>query len=922
MRKQLRFAGAALALTCLLTPGFVTAGEDYPAGVLDIPHTTFVLDNGLTLIVHEDHKAPVVAVNVWYDVGSGDEKAGKTGFAHLFEHLMFNGSENYNDDYFKPFDRVGTTGMNGTTNFDRTNYFRVVPKTALDMALWMESDRTGHLEGAISQERLDEQRGVVQNEKRQGENQHYGKAFRIIFENTASQGHPYDHSVIGSLEDLDAASLDDVKEWFSAYYGTANSVLAVAGDVDTEDVRERVERYFGDIPPGPPLIKPALNVTPLPSDRRHTMSDRVPQARIYKAWNVAEWGNLEVDDLDLLSQVLANGKSSRLYKRLVYDDQIATDANAFNFTRELGGLFIMSATAQPGGDLAAVEKAMNEELARLLEEGPTAEEMARARMSLQSGFVRGLERIGGFGGKSDILATYQVYAGDADFHRQSQKRVLTATATEIRDTGRQWLQAGSFTLEIHPFPDFAASSAGVDRSTGVPSVTDFPAGIFPTRETTTLSNGMKVILAKRDAVPVVDLQLMIDAGYASDQFGLPGTADLAMNMLDEGTKALSALEISDELERLGANLGSGSDLDASAVTLSALTHNLEASLDLFAEVVLHPSFPESEFTRLKQQQLAAIQREMVQPFSMALRVFPKILYGEDHAYGMPFTGSGTLESVESLTIDALKSFHSTWFRPNNATLVAVGNVSMADLIPMLEARFGSWEQGEIPSKNLGEVTHQENSVVYMVDRPDSEQSIIFAGHIAPPKGNDQELKIDAMNSILGGGFTGRINLNLREDKHWTYGARSLLQDAAGQRPFLIYAPVQTDKTSESMAEILKEIKGIRSGGDRPASQEELDKIKDQKTLTLPGRWETNRAVLNDIVEIEQYGLATDLWERRAADVAGLSLNHVTTQADIILQPERLVWVVVGDRSKVEENVRTLNLGEMRFIDADGNPVQD
>ncbi|MBZ0115080.1 MAG: insulinase family protein, partial [Thermoanaerobaculia bacterium] len=844
MKRLTRSFTLVLTLTGLLAAGLAGA-DDYPAGVVDIPHTKFVLDNGLTLIVHEDHKAPIVAVNVWYDVGSADEKPGKTGFAHLFEHLMFNGSENYNDDYFKPFDRVGATGMNGTTNFDRTNYFQEVPKTALDMALWMESDRMGHLLGAIDQARLDEQRGVVQNEKRQGENQPYGKAFLTIFENTVPSGHPYDHSVIGSLEDLDAASLDDVKNWFRAYYGTANAVLVVAGDVEAADVKERVERYFGDIEPGPPLTKPAINVEPLRVDTRSTMSDRVPQARIYKAWNVAEWGNPDVDSLDLLAQILANGKSSRLYKRLVYDDQIATDVTAFNWTRELGGLFVMFATAQPGGDLAAVEKAMDEELARLLDEGPTAAEVERAQVGLQSGFVRGLERIGGFGGKSDILATYQVYFGDADAHRHSQANVLSATPAAILEAGRRWLNHGSFALEVNPFPDFKAQESSLDRSTGVPAVDSFPAGKFPTRESATLANGMKVIVAERNSVPIVNMQLLLDAGYASDQFGLPGTANLALKMLDEGTTSRSALEISDTLEKLGANLNAGSDLDASVVTMSALTENLEPSLDLLADVVLNPSFPQSEFERLRRQQIAGIQSEMVQPLSMALRVFPKLLYGEGHAYGLPMTGSGTIQSVEAMTTEALAKFHSTWFRPNNATLVVVGDVAMADVLPMLEKRFGTWQAGDIPTKNLATVEQQPESAVYLVDRPNSEQSIIFAGFVAPPKGSDHALQIDAMNSILGGGFTGRINLNLREDKHWSYGARSFIQDAVGQRPFIAYAPVQTDKTSESMAEILSEIRGIRSGGTRPATAEELAKIKDQKTLTLPGRWETNNAVLND-----------------------------------------------------------------------------
>ena len=360
-----RLLGLALALSLLAACGPAGGPSSTTSDVVDIPYTKYVLDNGLRLIVHEDHKAPIVAVNVWYDVGAGDEKTGKTGFAHLFEHLMFNGSEHFNDDYFKPFDRVGATGMNGTTNQDRTNYFQVVPTTALDMALWMESDRMGHMQAAVTQARLDEQRGVVQNEKRQGENQPYGKVFLTIFENTYPDAHPYDHSTIGSLEDLNAASLEDVHEWFQTWYGAANAVLVVAGDVEAEDVKARVEKYFGHIPSGPPLIKPDVSLARRSEESRMLLQDRVPQARVYKAWNVPTVKDASVNHLSLASDILAGGKSSRLHKRLVYDDQIATDVSAFAMTREFGSLFLVIATAQPDQDLAEVEAVLNEELERL-----------------------------------------------------------------------------------------------------------------------------------------------------------------------------------------------------------------------------------------------------------------------------------------------------------------------------------------------------------------------------------------------------------------------------------------------------------------------------------------------------------------------------------------------------------------------------
>ena len=904
-----------LAIRSLIALLTLTAALNSWAADVDIPYEKFVLDNGLTLIVHEDHKAPVVAVNVWYHVGSKNEKEGKTGFAHLFEHLMFNGTENYNDDWFKPFDRVGGTGMNGTTNFDRTNYFQVVPKNALDFALWMESDRMGHLLGAVDQDRLDEQRGVVQNEKRQGENQPYGKVFITAFKNIFPKGHPYSWSVIGYMEDLEAATLDDVHEWFNQYYGAANAVLVIAGDVEAQDVKARVERYFGHIDSGPPLIRQDTWIPDLVGTHRQLMQDRVPQARIYKVWMMPEIGNIEAERLDLVAGILSEGKSSRLYKRLVFDDRIASDVSAFAFPLEIAGLFGVVATAMPGQDLAEVEAAIDEEVGRFLAEGPTRDELARITTARKAAFVRGAERVGGFGGKSDILAQNEVYLGDPGAYRDTLKIWETAKASELTAAANKWMARGQYVLEVHPYPEYSVAESAVDRSK-FPDVGAPPEVSFDDFERARLSNGLEVILANRSAIPVVNMNLLVNAGYAADQFGLPGTASLAMNMLDEGTKNRDSLEISDELAMLGATLSTGSNLDMSTVSMSALKDNLEASLDLYTDVILNPVFPESDFARLRDLQLAAIQQEKVQPIGMALRVFPKLLYGDQHAYGLPLTGSGTEESVRSLDTDALKRFHDDWFKPNNATLVVVGDVTMDELQPLLEKEFRGWSAGEVPQKNVADVVHRSESTVYLVDRPGSEQSIIFAGHIAPPKNNDSEIAIEAMNEVLGGSFASRVNMNLREDKHWAYGAGSVLFDAQGQRPFLVYAPVQTDKTSESMAEIYREVSQIR--GDRPPTADEVARAKDKKTLTLAGRWETANAVAGSLEEMVRFGLPDNYWDEYPDMVRSLSDEQISSAADDVLRPDNMVWVVVGDRTEVESKIEELGYGDIVLMDADGN----
>ena len=886
---------------------------------IDIPYKKFVLDNGLTLLVHEDHKAPIVAVNVWYHVGSKNEKPGRTGFAHLFEHLMFNGSENFNDDYFKVLERVGATDLNGTTSEDRTNYFQNVPTSAVDLALWMESDRMGHLLGALDQAKLDEQRGVVQNEKRQGENQPYAISEELITKATWPEGHPYSWTVIGSMEDLNAASLDDVKEWFKSYYGAANATLVVAGDIDANTAYEKVKKYFGDVPSGPPVARFESWVAKRTGSQRQEAQDRVPQARIYKVWNVPKRGSQDATYLDLVSDVLASGKTSRLYERLVYRDQIASTVYAYIDAREIASQFVVVATAKPGGSVDDMEKAINEEMAKFLKSGPTAKELQRVKTQYRANFIRGIERIGGFGGKSDILARNQVFTGDPDHYKVELERVADASAKDLQNAASTWLSDGVYTLDILPFPSFSsAPTDSVVRKT-MPATTTPPDAKLPPVERASLSNGLNIVLARRTTIPVVNFYMVFDAGYAADQFAVPGTANMAMNMLDEGTKKRDALQISDDLALLGANLNTYSGLDNSTVYLSALKSNLDKSLEIFSDVILNPSFPEKDFERIQKQTIAGIQREKANPIQMGLRVLPKLLYGAGHAYSTPFTGSGTEEAVSKMTRGEMVKFQQTWLKPNNATLVVVGDATMSEIKPELEKYFKNWKPGDVPNKNVATVPLPQKSVVYLIDKPGSQQTVILAGMIAPPTNNPDEVAIQAMNNVLGGMFIARLNMNIREDKHWSYGAGSFLPNAKGQRPYLAYAPVQADKTTDAMIEVNKELHGIV--GSRPATADELKRVQESMTLELPGSWETARAVGTTIVNMVTYGLPQDYYDTYPSKVRALTLQDINNAAKEADHPDNVVWVVVGDRSKIEQGVKDLKFGEVRFIDSDGNPVK-
>ena len=901
----------------LIQPPHPLVAQKSTPVTLDIPFQRFVLPNGLTVIVHEDHKAPIVAVNVWYHVGSKNERPGRTGFAHLFEHLMFNGSENYDKDFFGPLEQAGATDMNGTTNEDRTNYFENVPTNALDLVLWLESDRMGHLTGAISQPKLEEQRGVVQNEKRQGENEPYGKVWDFLTPKLYPSNHPYSWTTIGSMEDLDAAKLPDVKDWFATYYGAANAVVVVAGDIDVQTAKQKVEQYFGDIPAGPPVARQQAWIAKRTGSQRGVMQDRVPQARIYKVWNVPGWGTPEADYLSLLSDVLSSGKSSRLYKRLVYDDQTATDVSAYVDMREIAGLFVIEATARPGVELARVEKAVDEEVRRLLAGGPTPAELSRVKTQYRAGFIRGVERIGGFGGKSDVLAQGEVFAGRPDFYQVRLNRVRQATTTKLTGTARQWLTDGVYTLEVHPYPEFQTASAAADRSKlpvpGTPAEAKFPE-----LERATLSNGLKIVLARRPSIPQVRFDLVLDAGFAADKSAIPGTASMTLAMMDEGTTRRNAIQISDELAQLGAKLSTGSRLDVSSVSLEALKENLDPSLAVYADVVLHPSFPRHDFERLKKQRLAHIQQEKADPVGLALRVFPGLLYGPGHAYANPWTGSGTEESTGRLKREDLIRFHDTWFKPNHATMVVVGATTMAEIRPRLERLFAGWKPGDVPAKSIATVEQQPRPLVYLMDRPGSLQSVIIAGNLAPPKANPNEVAIQTMNGVLGSDFSSRVNMNLREDKHWAYGAYTFFRDARGQRPFIAYAPVQTDKTKEAVVELDKELRGIVK--DRPIEPAELSRAQASLTLTLPGSWETMGALSGAITDILSYGLDDRYYDTFAQKVRSQTIQSLTQVAAEVVHPDQLIWVIVGDRSKIEPGIRELKLGEIRLIDSNGKPL--
>ncbi|MEA3540103.1 MAG: pitrilysin family protein [Pseudomonadota bacterium] len=907
------FLGTAVALAlgaaapALAAPK--SAGPD-PALVsaVDIPYERFTLANGLRVIVHTDRKAPIIATSIWYHVGSKDEPAGKTGFAHLFEHLMFNGTENYNHDWFVALQEMGATSYNGTTWFDRTNYFQNVPTPGLERILFLESDRMGHLLGAIDQTKLTNQIGVVQNEKRQGDNQPFGKTEYRILEGLFPEGHPYRHSTIGSMADLSAASLEDVKTWFRTWYGPNNAVLVLAGDIDAATAKPLVEKYFGDLPAGPAVERRLRAWVPERSETvRETMEDQVSNTRIYRVWAVPGLNDADAQNLSIAAATLGGGNSSRLYKDLVRDKQLAIGVSGYLQPFEAVSLLQIEVDVKPGVNADTVNARLDQLLADFLAKGPTKDEVGRVAMRAVSGTIRGLEAVGGFGGKAVTLAEGELYSGDPHQFKKDLSAYVNATPASVQDAAKRWISKGDYQLTVYPYGALQqVAGKGIDRSK-LPPVDGAPALEFPAVERAKLSNGIEVVFAKRDTVPVVNLSMVFDAGNAADARDKLGTQSLMLSLLDEGTTKRTAIQIAEEEERLGANIGASAGNDTTEISLSALTTNLAPSLDLWADIIRNPKFDPAELERVRGIQIAGIAQEESQPQTLALRLLPPLIYGTAHPYGVPLTGSGTVEGVKAVTRSDLVSFHQTWLRPDNATIFASGATSIGQLVPLLEKAVGTWSAPSTPKgmKTFTTATAPAASKIILIDRPGSPQSFILAGYPLAHKGTDDNLALTTVNTPLGGVFTSRLNMNLREDKGWSYGVSTAISQTSEQMPFYVFAPVQADKTGAALTELRKDITAYVT--DKPITPEEMKSTLAFLTGRLPGAYESSSAVLDALQTNARLKRPDDYQVTYAAKLNALSREQLAAAAKANIDVNKLLWVVVGDRRQVEPQLKTLGL---------------
>ena len=951
--KPLRRALAAvlpLALAASFAPALhaQAPAADAPAPLsqlvrqVTIPYETFTLPNGLKVIVHTDHKAPIVAVSVWYHVGSKDEPKGETGFAHLYEHLMFYGSENVPGQYFEQLENVGATDWNGNTWFDRTNYFETVPKPALAFALFLESDRMGHMLGAIDQKRLDLQRGVVQNEKREDDNQPFGLVSYSQLAALFPEGHPYHHETIGSMEDLDAASLATVKNWFRAHYGPNNAVLVLAGDVSAAEARPLVERYFGDIPRGTQSVPAAAGVPTLKAPKSETMHDQVATTRLFTDWAVPGFTAPELVPLDVASSIIGGLASSRLNDILVRKEKLAVGVSAGVQPFERISLFEITVDVRPGADAAAVRKRTNEILADFLAQGPTADELQRAVTSEVSGRIRALESVGGSGGKAAALGEGALYAGDPGFYTKQLAAYAALTPAQVRDAARKWLGRPAYSLTVEPGPrgayeesrskaaegpgagtasaatpeELAAASAAAAKPTRTaPPVGDIVSLDFPTVAHARLSNGIPLIYARRTAVPVTQVSLSFDAGNAADPKAALGTQSLMLSLLDEGTATRTSEQIAAEKERLGARIGASPSMDRTYVTLSALSPNLAPSLDLLSDIVRNAAFAPAEVERLRTQQLARIKSELSQPIGIALRTLPPVLYGSDHPYGVPFTGTGSAATVARVSRDDLVAFKQAWLSPDKLKIFVVSDRPLAEVQPLIERSFGTWSapQAGAARKNFDVPTPAPRQRILLIDRPNAPQSLILAGELLPGKGREELVPLLAANEVLGSSSVSRLVEDLRESKGWAYGAESDVYRVWDTSPFFVYAPVQTDKTGPSIAAIQGDLRAFLT--DKGITAAELQRTIANNIRGLPGDFETAADVLGGMQRNDLYQRPDDYYVHLADRYRGLTAAQLDQVARAAIDPARLTWVVIGDRAKIEDQLKALNL-PIEYLSAD------
>ena len=882
--------------------------------MLSIPFEKHTLNNGLDVIVHSDRSIPVAAVNVWYHVGSKNETPGKTGFAHLFEHVMFEGSKHHNKDYFEPLQEIGAN-INGSTTNDRTNYWEDIPSNYLELALWLESDRMGFLLEALDENRFNLQRDVVKNERRQSyENRPYGMSYLKIQEALFPPPHPYNWPTIGSQEDLDNASVDDVKEFFRNFYHPSNASLSIVGDVEPQSVFKLVEKYFGDIEPGPSIERLSTQTSTLRGETNLILEDNIQLPRLYLAWPVPEDFTREQAALDILSVILADGRSSRLERKLLYENQTAHDIRVFNHAQEISGEFHIIATAGPNNSLETIQDELLKSLEEIKSHPPTEKEMMRAQNRIENYHIRQLEKLGGFGGKADQLNMYNVMAGNPDLINHDIARYRETTGDDVSNAAKL-LGDHRINLKVLPKSKYKTAIKSVDRNIQPKPSTQITYEP-PTPSKFELENGSELIVIEKNDLPIAQVGLLINKGATSDPDKYPGLTKLTAEMLVEGTKSKKAEELASELEHLGTRLSKDVSREHSFFSVDCLTKNIDASLLILADVVSNPIFPIEEFERLKNEHISDLTAQNDNPDFLASTIFRKLLYASNPKYGHPI--SGDINSVQNYDVETIKKQYKKIILDSKPTFIAAGNFNTKELIDQINNLFNApIRESHIAGQEVTYLSNKDDKntpKIYIIDRPDSAQSVIRAGHITLDRKHADYYSLAFVNYILGGDYSSRLNLNLRQDKGYSYGFYSNIDWSLVPSLWGARGSVQTEVTSEAVKEIIFEVEGIAKTN--PISKEEFTKAKEGLIKSIPSQFESTSQIMNQLINMSIFDLKTDYFKSISEKLNALTLKQVQDSAQKHIDPRGIIIVVAGDRELIESPISELGY-PVSIVTSDG-----
>lgn len=913
---------------------------------LSIEFEKYQLDNGLDVVLHQDKSDPIVSLAVQYGVGSNREKAGRTGFAHLFEHMLFQESENVpQDQFFKKIQDAGGT-LNGGTWKDGTIYYEIVPNNALETVLWLESDRMGFLINTVTESAFYNQQEVVQNEKRQRvDNNPYGHTSWVIDKNLYPEGHPYNWQVIGELVDLQNATIDDVKEFYNSYYGPNNATLVLAGDFETEDAKALIKKYFGEINPKAEVAKLEPQIITLSKTKRLFHEDNFATApQLNMVWPTLQQYTEDAYALDFLAELISSGKKAPLYQVLVKDKNLTSRTTAYNNSQELAGEFYITITANNGVNLNEVEAGIFEAFKLLEKEGVSDSDVERIKAGLETGFYNG---IGSVLGKSFQLAQYNVFAGDPGFITTDIENVKKVTKEDVMHVYNKYIKDKPFVMTSFvpkgqlilitenstkaPVVEEKISEniAKIVKSTNqeilkTPSNFDrsveplqgtSPKLNIPSTWTTTLENGMKVYGIVQNEIPTVNFSLVMEGGHLLDDINKNGVANLMTDIMMEGTANKTPQELEEEIEMLGARINMYTTRESIVISANCLVRNFDETLALVEEILLEPRWDEEEFARIKIKTINEIKRSDANPNVVAGRVYNKILYGKNHIFSYPT--SGTVASVEALTIEDLKAFYYKNFSPSISNFHIVGAITEADSKNNLASLGEKWKAKEVIIPSYSIDNNRDKASLYFVDIPGAKQSIINIGYISMARTDKDFYPAEVMNYKLGGSFSGNVNLILREEKGYTYGARTGFNGSKIKGTFKASSSVRTNTTGESVSIFKEEITDYKNG----VSQEDLDFTKNAMIKSNARRFETQFSLLGMLQEMSTYNLPADYIAEEEAFISAMTLEQHKQLANKYLDETKMAYVVIGDAATQFSQFKDMDFDEVKLMSKEGQELE-